>query len=129
MTNLVTSRCPLRFAGPSLAVLVVGCVSLLPSQAAASCGDWLQHPSQKVERSPSDADEGAPSPCRGGECRRDRSQLPFAPPAPPTTTADRFASLDRTLAIGDVEGERLVTERFCGQPIFVPFAPERPPRV
>jgi hypothetical protein len=109
-------------------VLVAVVASLLPNNAAASCGDWLAHPSQKVEHRQIPGD-GSRCPCEDGECRSDRSQLPFAPPAVPKLSTDRSACLDRTIGVSDGKSERLVAESRIVELKFVPFALERPPRV
>lgn len=128
MTVFASSRCLLKFAGPLLAVLVAGFVSLGPSSAAASCGDWLDHPSQTVERR-NLTDDSTPSPCENGECRRDGSELPFAPPTLLKLSTDRSACLGRTPAVSNAKSDRVATEPQVGEPKFVPFVPERPPRI
>lgn len=89
---------PIRITPALLAAAVaLGALALSPSQATASCGDWLAgtgHEHQPMDAPQAPRPEGGqtPTPCRGPACgKAPAPPVGMAPAAGPSVHSDQWA--------------------------------------
>lgn len=127
-----------RLAGVVLA-LVAG-LSLLPSRARASCGDYLRpmppaaaHQAQDADPQPRPHDLPASpdhkQPCSGPNCSRGSNGLPFAPAPSVSRTAEQWGAMESPPDGPAADAKFHAPGRLCCDPIHRCFPLEHPPRL
>lgn len=132
-------RLSVRSAGP---LLTAALWAALPQAAEASCGDWLAGHRGSAARSvdesllagfPIARDSSREAPggrCNGPQCEGRPSEFPPAHPAPTVSPApDHLATLTEAALPGAPGREGFGRGHDVGRETFVPFRPDRPPKV